>query len=397
MAGHKVLILTDGALSDLAQTIPQFFDSAAVTGSQELKNLAKQDTFKVLVFDAVSDEPVGKTCIQKAVSLSDELAIPLIVLSHSDSIADKLNALEIGCDDFIEPEVGADELRTRITKSIFNRIATDQLSKRLELANKTAQTALVDNSELGLNIQFLLDVHDCDNLDQLGQLFFSAIERYGLKCSLQIRGVRTVKNMEAHGMAKDLESQLMFQLKDADRYIDFGKRTIVNYGKVSLLIKNMPVDDSERYGAIKDNTFSLIQGMNARVIALEDRYDLLDEREALKGLSKEVGSVMASLKESYQKVMRDIADEVEKANERILTKIPALSLTEEDEAFLEGTMEECVKNTTSIFNTGLVLDHVMDGLDKSIKKNLEKLEASDSRRNGEKPKTAKKNSQVELF
>ncbi len=397
MAGHKVLLLTEGELSDIAQSITQFFDSTVAHSLSELYKCAETGDYKVLVFDSVSDEPIDKVGIRDTVALSEKLAIPLIVLSRADSIQDKLDALEIGCDDFIEPDVGRDELRARITKSVFNRIATDQLSSRLDLANKTAQSALVDNSELGLNIQFLLNVHDCDNLDQLGQLFFTTIERYGLKCSLQLRSSSEVKNMEAHGMAKDLESQLLLQLKDSDRYIDFGKRTIINYGKVSLLIKNMPTNDSARYGVIKDNTFSLIQGMNARVIALEDRYSLLEEREVLTDLSKEVGSVMTVLKDSYQKVMRDIADEVDTASERILAKIPSLSLTERDEVFLENTMDDCVKNTTMIFNEGLVLDQVMDGLDRSIQSHLKKLELSDVKRKETELNENLQQARVELF
>jgi len=397
MAGHKVLLYCDSKLSDTGRSVRDFFDAMLARSKEELLDCVEQETFNVLVFDAVSDEPIDKDSVIETVSFSEMLNIPLIVLSISASIQDKIDAMEVGCDDFIEPNVGVDEIRARITKSIFNKIATNQLSSRLELANMTAQNALVDNSELGLNIQFLLEVHQCDNLDQLGQLFFRTIERYGLKCSLQIRSDAEVKNMEAHGMAKDLESQLLMQLSDGERFIDFGRRTIVNYGKVSLLIKNMPTEDTLRYGTIKDNSFSLIQGMNARVLALEDRYYLLDEREALKNLSKEVGSVMKVIKDSYQKVMREIANEVEASTEKVLMRIPALSLMENDEYYLEDVMESCVRNTNKIFNDGLVIDQVMDQLDQTIDRDLKKLQVNDSNREASAPPKSDKGADVELF
>src|SRR5690606_24079593 len=124
--------------------------------------------------------------------------------------------------------------------------------------------------------------------------------RYGLKCSLQMRSVMGDKNMEAHGMAKDLEAQLLAQMAESGRYIDFGKRTICNYDKVSLLIKNMPVDEPEEYVATKDNTFCLVQGLNARIHALEAQYRVQQEKEALTKLSQDVKNVMHSLKDSYQ-------------------------------------------------------------------------------------------------
>lgn len=397
MADRKVLILTNEKLSDFAEAILSFFDTTVTYSLFELSAAVEKDTFKVLVLDSVSVQPVDKEGIREVIELSDEAGIPLVVLSRSNSVQDKLDAIELGCDDFIDPAVGADELRARITKSIFNRIATDQLANRLELASKTAQSALIDNSELGLNIQFLLDVHKCENLDQLGQLFFTTIERYSLTCSLQLRSEMEVKNMEAHGMAKDLESQLLSHMKDGDRYIDFGKRTIMNYGRVSLLVKNMPVDNPERYGSIKDNTFSLIQGMNARVIALEDKYNLLDERESLKSLTQEVSSVMTNLKDAYQGVMRNIANEVDTANERILSKIPDLSLTEASEQFLESTLHDCVKNTAATFNEGLLLDDVMNGLDRTMQKCLNKLELSDASRNDRESHSDTQTNHIELF
>src|SRR5690606_18681791 len=108
---------------------------------------------------------------------------------------------------------------------------------------------------------------------------------------------------------------LLFQLKDSGRYVDFGTRTIVNYDRVSLLIKNMPIQDPEKYGAIKENTFCLAQGINARILALEDRFKLLMEKEALHKLANDVRAVMGSLKTAYQDVMREIVGEVERVTE----------------------------------------------------------------------------------
>ena len=36
------------------------------------------------------------------------------------------------------------------------------------------------------------------------------------------------------------------------RFIDFGSRTIINYQDISLLVKNMPLENMGRYGRLKD-------------------------------------------------------------------------------------------------------------------------------------------------
>jgi predicted transcriptional regulator len=186
-----------------------------------------------------------------------------------------------------------------------------------------------------------------------------------------------VKDMEANGMAKDLESQLLFQMKDGGRYIDFGRRTVVNYGQVSLLIRDMPVDDDRRYGAVKDNTFALIQGVDARLKALDEHHKLLEEKQALQKLSQDVKSVMTQIDESYQEVMRHIVETVENLADKIHNRIPNLALSEEQEGFFEEVADNCVSETNKIFNQGLQVDEVFQRLSENMDRALESLDEID--------------------
>lgn len=403
MAAHKILIIKNTRLSDIGQHLAAEFDSDCENNFEVLAGLLEKGDYKAIIYDCLADEVVNHKGLTDLLALDAKSDVPVLVMGKAASVQDKLDALEVGADDFIEPHVDRQEACVRVTKSIFHRVAAVQLESRLHLASQTAHTAMLDNSDLGANIQFLLSVHDCENLDQLGQLFFTTIERYGLKCSLQLRGDNEIKNMEAHGMAKDLESQLLTQLRGGDRYIDFGSRTIVNYERVSLLIKNMPVNDPDKYGAIKDNTFSLIQGMNARVIALDDHAHLIEEWETMTKLASDVRRVMETIQSSYQKVIRDIAAEVDTASEQLSMKLPSFSLMEEDEAFIEETMADCVKNTTQIFNVGLKVDEEIQRLENTIDRSLEAIQSPQKPTEDVKPSMEEKSgasasqAAVELF
>lgn len=378
MSVHKVLVFADGDLSDMSKFIVERFNAYIEVELEGIPKALSTTVYKAIVFDGFHSEKLDLKHLQRVIEADKSFNIPVLVLANASSVQDKLDALEIGADDFIEPSVVPEEACARVTKAMLHRIAADQLSNHVEIAKQTALTAMEDNSDLGANIQFLLSVHDCDNLDQLGQMFFSTIERYGLKCSLQLRGDYEIKNMEAHGMAKDLESQLLTQLKDRERYIDFGPRTIINFGRVSLLIKNMPVDEADKYGSIKDNTFALIQGMNARVQSLDDEAHLIKERETLRTLASDVRSVMRGIQASYQAVMLDIANEVDHTNESILAKLPSCALTEADEAIIETIMSKCVANTTEIFNKGLHVDEAIKRLDGTIDRSLHAINVAET-------------------
>lgn len=365
---YHVLVLGKH-ISAVANQVIAYFKGDAITDLGQLGAALEEKNYRIVVYDGLADSTLDLHYCQEVATLLSPLGLPLLVLTNGVSPEEKLKAFEVGCDDLIDINVATvDEINARITKGIFHRIANEQLQKRLELATETARNAMVDNSDLGANIQFLLAVNDCDNLDQVGQQFFSTIERYGLRCSLQMRSTLGIKDMEAHGMAKDLESQLLFQLKDSSRYIDFGVRTIVNYGRVSLLIKNMPVDDPEKYGAIKDNTFSLLQGLNARILALKDRCGLLEEKESLVKISQDVNAVMSSIKQSYQAVMRQILTEVENAVELIEHRLPHLALNEMDESFMFSVTDQLVKETNEVFNNGLKVDEIFERLEQALQR-----------------------------
>jgi CheY-like chemotaxis protein len=289
-------------------------------------------------------------------------SLPLIAITACDSLQEKLTAFNAGCDDVFDCDTPIAEIVLRLQKAIFHKRCNNQLKSQVQLANQMAFSAMADTSNLGINIQFLLESAKCSNLDELGMLFFSTIESYGLRCSLQLRSEYAVKSMEANGMTKELEEQLLTQLSGVGRYYDFGSRTVSNYGRASVLIKNMPLDNPERYGAIKDNTFALLQGLDARIQSLDTSQRLSDERESLRNVSLQVKQVMVSIDESYQVVMRQIAEAVEEMATQIDKAIPVLALSEEQEKFIETVAHGCVLRTNQVFNDGLQVDRTFHRL-----------------------------------
>ncbi len=375
---ERVLFFQAGKRGDRHPLMNERFDITCVFSPEDALSLAHELVYKVVVCDLTDTDPLDLSACEQFLTETEVMQdLPLVVLSSSSELRDKLAAYELGVSDFLGPEVPVEEVCARISKTIFHQVASEQLKDRLEMANATAFTVMSDNSDLGSNIQFLLGVNHCDNLDQLGQLFFRALNNYQVTCSLQMRSLYEIKDMEANGMARDLESQLLFQMKDGGRYIDFGCRTIVNYGQVSLLIRDMPVDDERRYGAVKDNTFALLQGVDARLKALDEHHKLVEEKQSLQKLSHDVKTVMTQIDDSYQDVMRHIVDTVEDLADKIHSRIPTLALSEEQESFFEYVADHCVSETNKIFNRGLQGDEVFQRLSDSMDRAMESLDDID--------------------
>ncbi len=367
---QKVVFYQPHGPSQLVTDLHECFEFETVVTENQCITAIESGEYKVIVLDSTAQKPFDLGQFASFIQNEKFAEIPVILLLSSNELRHKLQAFEYGCDDVIQSDCNTEEICARINKSIFNVIANEQLKSRLTMANETAFSAMSDNSDLGTNLNFLVEENRCNNLDELGQLLFMTLERYSLSCSLQMRSVYGIKNMEANGMAKDLESQLLEQLQSAGRYVDFGRRTIMNYGQASLLVRNMPIDNPRRYGSLKDNLFALLKGLDARIKALDARNKLMEEKNALHKLSSDVRKVMEKIDVSYQQVMRDIATAVEDMADAVQAKIPSLALSEEQEGFFEETVVNCVVNTNRIFNEGLKVDEVFrslcDGMDKAL-------------------------------
>jgi len=314
-----------------------------------------------------AEAPFSVICVcgeeSKLFQLGEELSesgdiqgIPVLIVVSHDHGLDFLKALESGYDDVIDLSMAFDEISLRLNKAIFHRVAQSQLKSTADQAREMAFSAMSDSSDLGNNIQFLLNCNYCDNLDELGQMLFQSLQNYQVHCSVQMRSIYGDKNMEETGLAKDLESRLLSELKDKGRYVDFGERCVINYGTVSLLIKNMPIDDEKKYGAIKDNLITLVQGTDSRVKSLEAQKSLQSERDFMSKLTSRLQEVLENLDESFQMVMKQSTELMDDLTLRFEETIMFLDLTEEQESTLETILKKGIESINHLYTDGARID-----------------------------------------
>jgi len=353
---YKVLVMGDANNDSLVGLLGKQYELEHVESVDDCIRQVAADDVKLVLLNIVDNlQPVWLNVCRQLKDTPSVTDTPIVILARDSELDSKMAYYDAGCDDYVNSE-SMSELQARLMRVIFNKVANDQLKQQLQQANEMAFIAMSDTSDLGVNVQFLLDVNTCDNLDELGMRVFKSLQSYGINCSLQIRGRHTVKNMEANGMAKEMESVLLQECKDKGRYVDFGRRSIMNYGSVSLLVKNMPMNDDKKYGAIKDNVFSLLQGADARVKALDNLESLAMESLLVKRMAGQMRDLMKDVDSSYKGVMKDIADVVETMADGVESSIQFLGMDERQELALQKIMETGIVDTNRIFNQGMRMD-----------------------------------------
>lgn len=363
---YGVIVYNTASLSDSISKLQQDYKLTHCQNYKSLLACANNADHHVLLIDDIPGDNTHFAFLDKIKNENPpELeSLSVVLLSSNMALEKRLLACELGADDCIPTQLDHDDLVTRLQSTIYNAIANKQLKDQLKAASDVAMAAMANTGDLGANIQFLLDSYQCQNFDQLGQLLFQSLNHYGITCSLQMRGKYKTKNMEANGMQKTMESRLLSELKDAGRFYDFGNRTVINYNRVSILIKNMPVDDSEKYGQIKDNIFALLQGADAKIEALDMEANIHLEHQAQVNLVRRMESGIEHLGAQYRDMTAQIVGVVHELADSFEASMQTLLLTDEQEKILLDRLELGKNSVYDIFDR---FSHMDDELSDILK------------------------------
>ncbi len=216
-------------------------------------------------------------------SLEATKDVPIVFLSSHSSLRERLQGYEVGADDYVIKPFEAEDLLARINVLIKYQEDRKELLTQYEIAHKNAILAMTSSSELALAMRFLeksLSYHDIDNLVQG---LFESMDQLSLNCCVMISANQQHYwySSEGSGSISPLEKELIEMCDKGARFLDFGERTIINYPKISLLVKNMPLEEMERYGRIKDLIPMFLSAVNTKISTLNTQEALMQQSSNL--------------------------------------------------------------------------------------------------------------------
>ncbi len=306
--------------------------------------------------------------------------IPVVFLSSLDSAREKLMGYEAGGDDYLVKPFDADELKNKI--SVLIRFREEQLALRAKAdeAQKTAFIAMAGSSELGQAMQLIEQSYCAMDYAMLANQFFAYAGLMGLNCSLLIMENHSAKCYSSKGMASPLETDLMNVLKGQDRFHDFGCRTQINYPNISLLIKNMPLDNMERYGRIKDLFPSILAAYDAKIRSLNVEKMINDQNLALNKSFQMIKETIGELSQSLRDNARSGFQVLDATLKELDLKLPGMGLEEDQEQFIISKIESAIEAIKDISDAGdnisASMQMVIEQLQILVKQQDELLESS---------------------
>jgi len=344
----KVLIVDDDEgnrllLTDIFQD--KYTVTTADSGSLCLKMIA-EETFDLILLDVNMPDMSGYDVCKKIKS-SEHPLTPVIFVSASDVVEDRLQGFECGAEDYITKPFEEDKLIKVVDSVLKQQQKQKMLEKQSREAMQTAFQAMASSAELGVIVRYLQSSYQCETLETLSDQLLETLEQYGLNCCLLFR---MMGNSFYFGCSEDsIEGKVLGSVNRQHRIIDYGAKTLLNDEHVTILVKNMPLDKHDEYGRYKDNLAILIEGTEARCRAIELALQLQAERKhGITTLSGKSQVKLVELKELINHQKRGTEKALSTIAQKIEDIVFRLGLDEAEEDSIIDTVENAIVEAAEI-------------------------------------------------
>ena len=263
----------------------------------------------------------------------DFSGVSVIFVSARGSAQERLKGYQVGCDDYIVKPFSEEELLQKVKRVIDYRNETSDLSGQLQFAQSTAFDAMINASEMGQVVGYLRNLFHAKTPLEINHTTLQFIQELNLNAV-----VRSVCNQQFYfnsvgGAVTPMEQDLMELLAKEDRIFSFNNRMQVNFDNISILVKNMPSEDENKMGRLRDLIPIGLEGADNCLLSL----GLKDKAEA----SEKLADAIHVIDHTTQEINHDIqqltgrcGDALKALKDTINAKVPFMGLEESQEVLI---------------------------------------------------------------
>lgn len=329
-------------LSDL---LSEEFNFKPYTNTQQFLEQFPQIKPDIVLLDVNMPSINGyKVCQQ--IRETDVKDLSVIFISGADNKEQRLKAFSAGGDDFIAKPISVGELLAKLRNLRKFQESKENLFEQEAMARDMAFQSMTEASQYGSILRFFKDSFQCRNQSQLVTLFYQLMADLQLSACIQLRTTTKKYSFRSpNQQCSPMEENLFEMLSDSGRLYHFKSRTMVNDKHVSMLIKNMPVEDEVTYGRYNDLIAALIEG-------LESKWSELIKDDSTSELVINIDQVLMSLRGKFDQFEKETHDVIDMLILDVRSSLHVLDLSEEQENYLIDMIEKGVERVMKLGDAG---------------------------------------------
>lgn len=333
---------------------------AAASGEECLTMLQSAKVDLVLLDVEMPPGIDGYETCRRIKANEDWSDIPVIFLSGHDRIEDRLRGYEAGGEDYIVKPFAPVELESKVRNLLRLRRERDQQKEMASYASSAAMTAMTSLGEMGALIETMKRFNACNTPATLADATLGGLALYGLRGAAQVRTAAETLTRTEEGEASPLMVSVVNHMIGMDRITTFHSRMCITYDHISLLIDNMPEDDPDRCGRLRDHLAMMAEGANVRIQAIMLGNALNRVVEKLTGTLAKIDAAQRQSSISINLGLNALNDDIDRA-------YISLGLTDAQEEFLSQIIRKGIDKILSAESASLDVQDRMSSLIKELK------------------------------
>ncbi|MDX8399720.1 MAG: response regulator [Gallionellaceae bacterium] len=309
-------------------------------------------------------------------------SIPVVFVSAHDQIEERLKGYEAGGSDYVTKPFDSQELKAKIAHLLGVIAERSQLKEMVGYATNTAMTAMTSMAEMGALLESMKKFNASRDEMGLAQAILYGLSLYGLDGIVQVRAQEKSLSLTKKGLASPLEISVIDHMIGMDRIVQFKSRMSIHYPHVALLVDNMPMEDQDLCGRLRDHLSMLLEAAEMRANGIVAENELRRHGEVVKQVIDEVSEVLNEVnptmlrsRDGRTREFSIFLDNVEKA----LLKI---AVNKKDDEILFEIVKSGIENITNIQFDESGLQNQDANIQKLLEGTQMKASGNESRRHG---------------
>ncbi len=209
----------------------------------------------------------GFAFCQKIKNHSTTQNIPVIFISGRNCLEDRLHGYDAGGEDFIFKPYAIDEVRhhVEVVRHAFNEA---MLLKQQMADSELLSSLLLSNiDEYAILIQSIRNLTENTTPQEFADTLLTMLRQFGLEGAVQLRLGEEVLSISDQGKERPLEVAVLNHVRTLERIFQFRRRCVFNFEHLTLLVNNMPIEDMDKTGRLRDHLAIATEMANSRLMA----------------------------------------------------------------------------------------------------------------------------------
>ncbi|KMT66164.1 response regulator transcription factor [Catenovulum maritimum] len=331
----KILILDSDTSyrNNLKSVLDDEFNVETSGCSESAINLVSATSYHIILLDiSLANKSDFKLVSQ--LKLQSQDLLPILFMTSTEYDAESvISCFEAGASSYIKKTCDTTELKYKLRsiKSYITEInATKAQSDELE---SIVSITMHQANSYGWALDLITSVIQCRDFETLAKKIAASFQSIGIQTCIEIS---TPNDSLFYDSSTKIASPIIIEmfelLRNKGRIYSFNQRTIFNDKYISILVKNMPND--ETLSSIYIDSFAkLIPALTSRIQNMLDKHKIVETRTQLVDILTQLEPAIIQVQQEKQQLLDKMIAEVG-------VSFHTLDFNDAQEAFIAHILQE---------------------------------------------------------